>query len=134
MGYLENLKNERFNNIYLVGQEKVKKEFFVHDALLPKAMTDSVRGDFLAHANIKVPAQEKQAFEDLIAQNHEVFNTDKNDLGCANHFEHKIETFLGHFCGSNSRMVKKWTNQTQQVKIKQTIVHCSLNSLKSNQK
>ena len=55
-------------------------------------MTESVKVDFLAQANIKVPAQEKQAYEDLIAQNHDVLSTDKNYLGCANHFEHKIQT------------------------------------------
>ena len=55
-------------------------------------MSDTVKVDFLAHANIKVPAQEKQAYEDLIAQHHDVFSTYKNDLGCANRFEHKIQT------------------------------------------
>ena len=87
LGYLENLKNKEFNNILLIDQEKVKKDFS-HVAPL----TDSVKVDFLAHANIKVPAQERQAYEDLIAQNHDVFSTSKNGLGCANHFEHKIQT------------------------------------------
>ena len=61
------------------------------DAPLPKPMSDSVKVDFLAHANIKVPSQERKAYEELIAQHHDVFSTDKNDLGCANHFEHKIQ-------------------------------------------
>ena len=55
-------------------------------------MSDSVKVDFLAQANIKVPVQEPKAYEELIAQHHDVFSTDKNDLGCANHFEHKIQT------------------------------------------
>ena len=55
-------------------------------------MTNSERVDFMAHTNIKVPAQEKQVYDDLIAHHHDVFSTDKNGLGCANHFEHKIQT------------------------------------------
>ena len=54
-------------------------------------MPESVRVDFLAHANIKVPAQKRQVYEDLIVQNHKVFTTGKNDSGCANNFEHKIK-------------------------------------------
>ena len=77
----------------MIDQEKVKEEFS-HDAPLPKPMSDSVKVDFLAHANIKVPVQERQAYEELIAQHHDVFSTDKNDLGCANHFEHKIQTMI----------------------------------------
>ena len=91
MGYLENLNNKEFNNISVIDQEKVKEEFS-HDAPLPKPMSDSVKVDFLAHANIKVPSQERKAYEELIAQHHNIFSTDKNDLGCANHFEHKIQT------------------------------------------
>ena len=44
-------------------------------------MTNSVKVNFLAQANIKVPPQEKQAYEDLIAQHHNMFSTDKKDLG-----------------------------------------------------
>ena len=91
LGYLENLNNKEFNDISMIDQEQVKQDFS-HDAPLPKPMSESVKVDFLAQANIKVPAQEKQAYENLIAQNHDVFSTDKNDLGCANHFEHKIQT------------------------------------------
>ena len=56
-------KNKECNNISLIDQEKVK-ENFSHDAPLPKPMSDTVKVDFLAHANIKVPAQEKQAYEE----------------------------------------------------------------------
>ena len=70
----------------MIDQEKVKEEFS-QDVPLPKPMSDSVKVDFLAQANIKVPAQERKAYEELIAQHHDVFSTDKNDLGCANHFE-----------------------------------------------
>ena len=56
LGYLENLKNKEFNNISVIDQEKVKEEFS-QDVPLPKPMSDSVKIDFLAHANIKVPAQ-----------------------------------------------------------------------------
>ena len=72
LGYLENLNNKEFNNISVIDQEKVKEDFS-HDAPLPKPMSESVKVDFLAHANIKVPAQERQAYEELIAQNHDVF-------------------------------------------------------------
>ena len=56
LGYLENLNNKEFNNISMIDQEKVKREFS-NDAPLPKPMSDSVKVDFLAHANIKVPVR-----------------------------------------------------------------------------
>ena len=51
LGYLENLNNKEFNDISVIDQEKVK-ENFSHDAPLPKPMSDSVKVDFLAQANI----------------------------------------------------------------------------------
>jgi hypothetical protein len=48
--------------------------------------------DFLAHANIKVQKEQEQVYWVLLAKHHDVFSPDKNDLGWANHFEHKITT------------------------------------------
>ena len=53
LGYLENLNNKKFNNISMIDQEKLKNDYS-HDAPLPKPMSESVKVDFLAHANIKV--------------------------------------------------------------------------------
>ena len=69
LGYLENLKNKEFNNISVIDQEKVKEDFS-RDVPLPKPMSDSVKVDFLAQANIKVPVQERKAYKELIAQHH----------------------------------------------------------------
>ena len=63
LGNLENLKNDCNINISLIDQEKYKKDYS-QDAPLPKSMSESVGVDFLAHANIKVPAHEKQAYKE----------------------------------------------------------------------
>ena len=39
---------------------------------------------------ITVPESERQAYVDLISKNHDVFSSNENDLGCANHYKHKI--------------------------------------------
>ena len=65
MGYLENLKNKEFNNISVIDQEKVKEDFS-RDVPLPKPMSESVKVDFLAQANIKVPVQEKKPMKSLL--------------------------------------------------------------------
>ena len=51
LGYLENLKNEYFKEISLIDQEKVKQDFS-KDVPMPKPMTESVKTEFLAQANI----------------------------------------------------------------------------------
>ena len=69
LGYLENLKNKEFNDISVIDQEKVKEDFS-QDVPLPKPMSDSVKVDFLAQANIKVPVQERKAYEDNFKATH----------------------------------------------------------------
>ncbi len=39
---------------------------------------------------LNVPANEKQAYLDLLLQNHDVFSKNQNDLGCATNFTHTI--------------------------------------------
>ena len=39
---------------------------------------------------ITVPDSERQAYVDLIEKNHDIFSKNESDLGCANHFKHKI--------------------------------------------
>jgi hypothetical protein len=46
---------------------------------------------FIARAKIKVPIEEEYQYEDLLCKCHDVFSKDKQDLGKANNFEHKIE-------------------------------------------
>jgi transposase InsO family protein len=92
MGFIENLSNQEFEQILEINQEEPLKCSGAKDIPLPKAMSDTEREEFLAHANIKVPAEEKQAYKDLIAENHDIFSKSKNDLGWANNFEHTIKT------------------------------------------
>jgi hypothetical protein len=50
------------------------------------------KDDFLAHANIKVPQDQEQAYREKLSRHHDVFSTIKNNLGWANYFQHKITT------------------------------------------
>ena len=43
------------------------------------------------NVKITVPENEKQAYLDLINKNLDVFSKHENDLGCANHYKHKID-------------------------------------------
>jgi hypothetical protein len=40
---------------------------------------------------MSVPSNEKQAYIQLLSDNIDVFSQHENDLGCANHYKHKIE-------------------------------------------
>ena len=44
----------------------------------------------LKELNLKVPATEKQKYEKLILENHDVFSTSQFDIGKANNFQHSI--------------------------------------------
>ena len=92
MGFIENLSNQEFDQILEIDQEEPLKCSGSKDLPLPKPMSGTEREAFLAQANIKVPAEEKQAYKDLIAENHDVFSKSKNDLGWANNFKHTIKT------------------------------------------
>ncbi len=63
---------------------------FLRTFLPQKPLPRDKQEKFLAHANIKVPEEQEQAYRRLLTKHHNVFSTDKNDLGWANHFEHKI--------------------------------------------
>jgi hypothetical protein len=45
---------------------------------------------FLKDLNLSVPEQEKDAYLELLLNNHDVFSKNVNDLGCATNHEHKI--------------------------------------------
>ena len=91
IGFIENLKNDYFDEISPIDQEDTQKRFS-KDLPLPKPLSKEKQEEFLSHANIKVPREQEQAYRVLLANHHDVFSTDKNDLGWANHFEHKIKT------------------------------------------
>ena len=91
IGFIENLDHEDFNPISEINEVEEKK-LFSNDLPLPKPLPKDKEQAFLDQANVKVPNVERQAYMDLLAQNHDVFSTDKNDLGYANNFEHSIKT------------------------------------------
>ena len=86
------ISNQEFDQILEIDQEEPLKCSGSKDIPLPKPMSGTEKEVFLAQANIKVPAEEKQAYKNLIAENHDVFSKNKNDLGWANNFEHTIKT------------------------------------------
>ena len=91
VGYIENLQNESFEEISEINEVKSQAQFS-RDKPLPKLLPKAKEEEFLSQANMKVPVSEKQAYRDLLAQHHDVFSTDKTDLGCATNFEHTITT------------------------------------------
>ncbi len=57
----------------------------------PETLSQEDMAKFLAQAEINVPIEEKYQQEDLLYKHHDVFNKDKQDLGKAMNFEHKID-------------------------------------------
>ena len=92
MGFIENLSNQEFDQILEIDQKEPLKCSGSKDIPLPKPMSGTKKEAFLTQANIKVPAEEKQAYKDFFSENHNVFSKSKNDLGWANNFEHTIKT------------------------------------------
>ena len=58
---------------------------------MPKPLSGREKEAFLSQANIKVTQEEKQNYKDLIAENHDVFSKDEQDLGWVNNFERTIK-------------------------------------------
>ena len=90
IGFLENLKNKCFDEIYPVDEVKLEEKLS-EDQPLPKPLPPKAKSEFLAGAKITVPLEVQKNYEDLIAKHHDVFSTDKNDLGRGTNFEHKID-------------------------------------------
>ena len=90
IGFLENLKNKCFEEIYPVDEVKLEEKLS-EDKPLPKPLQTKEKINFLAGAKIPVPQDMQQNYEDLIAKHHDVFSTDKNYLGRGTNFEHKID-------------------------------------------
>jgi hypothetical protein len=49
------------------------------------------RGFVLNSVQMSVPSNEKQTHAQLFLKSFDVFSQHLNDLGCANHYKHKIE-------------------------------------------
>ena len=90
MGFLENLKNKCFDEMYSVDEIKLEEKLS-EDKPLPTPLSQKAKQEFLAGAKITVPKNVQQNYEDLIAKHHDVFSTNKNDLGRGTNFEHKID-------------------------------------------
>ena len=54
-------------------------------------LSQSQKSELLASLNLNVPQNERQAYYDLILNNHDIFSTDNTDLGRANNFKHEIK-------------------------------------------
>ena len=91
LGFIENLRNTEFGEILKL-DEKVTEEKLSKDLPKPEPLSPKARAEFLSKANIKVPAEENDAYQKLISDHHDVFSKDKSDLGWANNFEHTIKT------------------------------------------
>ena len=91
LGQLEVVEKTRLQNVdkavYLASIEKAvgNKQF----ASPPPSNTD--REYVLNNIKISVPENEKNAYIKLLTENLDVFSKHDDDLGCANHFKHKID-------------------------------------------
>jgi hypothetical protein len=61
IGLIENLNNDYFNKISPIDQEDTQCKFS-KDLPLPTPLSKEKQENFLAHANIKVPKEQEQAY------------------------------------------------------------------------
>ena len=54
-------------------------------------LSQTQKAELLQSLNLNVPQNERQAYYDLILNNHDIFSTDNTDLGRANNFKHEIK-------------------------------------------
>jgi hypothetical protein len=59
IGFIENLKNDYFKEISQIEKESAQQKFS-DDLPLPKPLPREKQEEFFAHANIKVPEEQKQ--------------------------------------------------------------------------
>ncbi|MGV1013304.1 MAG: reverse transcriptase family protein, partial [Flavobacterium sp.] len=88
--------------------KEINSDLFIHtinqvDPTFLPALNPPEKFTFLKDLNLTVPAEERQAYLDLILKNHDVFSKTKSDLGCARNFEHKI-----HLKNSQPTYVKQF--------------------------
>ena len=90
LGHLEIVEKNRLHpvdeKLYLASIEMaVKKD------PPPPSYSQTEKDFVLNNVKITVPENEKQSYIDLIKKNLDVFSKNENDLGCANHYKHKID-------------------------------------------
>jgi hypothetical protein len=61
IGYLKNLKNNTFNEMYAVDEQKIEDET-AKDKPIPEPMTNQQKLNFLAQVRITVPAEEQETY------------------------------------------------------------------------
>ena len=90
LGQLEVIDKNRLQNVdkafYLASIEKVTEKV---PTTPPPSHSD--REYVLKNIKISVPENEKDAYFKLLSDNLDVFSKHDDDLGCANHFKHKID-------------------------------------------
>ncbi len=57
----------------------------------PQPLTDQERKKFLTYLHLNVPESEKEAYQQLLVKNYDVFSKSTDDLGQARHFAHTIQ-------------------------------------------
>jgi hypothetical protein len=72
--------------------KQICQQKFSENLQLTKPLPRGEQEEFLANVNIEVPEEQKQTYKELLAKHYDEFSTNKNDLGWANHFEHKMTT------------------------------------------
>ncbi len=85
--------------------KEINSDLFISEiekiaAKLKPPLQPNDQNDFLCDLNLNVPENERQAYLDLLLENHDVFSKDQNDLGCATNFTHIIhlKKFCSHLC------------------------------------
>ncbi len=89
IGYLENLQNNSFNEIYEIDENKIEMEA-TEDKPIPEPMTNMQKEKFLAQIKITVPTEEETTYTKLLLRHHDVFSVDKNDLGLASNLNTEL--------------------------------------------
>jgi hypothetical protein len=59
-GFIENLNNDYFKEIFPINQESAQQKFS-EDLPLPKPLSREKQEEFLAHTNIKIQKEQEQA-------------------------------------------------------------------------
>ncbi len=74
-----------------VDEGEVAAKLSAREVQLPAPPSTKRRQQILQELTLTVPSTKKEKYIDLIMQNHDIFSKDKNDLGRANNFTHKID-------------------------------------------
>ena len=79
IGSIENLSHPDFREIQPIDQAKVLDHVSGKPDPAPTPLTGEAAKEFLSKANLKVPACELAAYQDILLKNYDVFSTDKNE-------------------------------------------------------